>query len=135
MLLRPCLALRGRITQVREFPAGQRVSYGGVFTTERPSLLGTLPIGYADGYRRCWSSRASVLIRGRRCPVAGTVTMDQILVDCGDLPGIEAGADAVLLGSQGEEAITAEELAAMCDTINYEVTCGISGRVPREYGP
>jgi alanine racemase len=97
-----------------------------------PSTISTVPIGYADGYSRLLSGKAQILIRGRRYPVAGTITMDQLMVDCGDDP-VEPGDEVVLIGTQGEERITADQVAAWMGTINYEVVCWVSERVPREY--
>ena len=128
--LHPALSWRSAVSAVRRLPAGEGVSYGHRYRTERASSLATVPVGYADGYRRAFSSRADVLIRGRRRRVAGNVTMDQILVDCGD-DQVDPGDEVVLLGRQGEEQITAEELAQMADTLNYEIVCGISTRIPR----
>ena len=131
--LRPCLALRGRITQVREFPAGQRVSYGGIFTTTRPTLLGTLPIGYADGYRRALSNRGEALVRGRRAPLRGRVCMDQIVLDLTDIPGAAVGDVATLIGADGADQITAWDLGEAIPTIVDEVLVGLGERLPRMY--
>jgi alanine racemase len=131
--LRPCLALRGRITQVREFPAGQRVSYGGIFTTERPSLLGTLPMGYADGYRRALSNRGEALVRGRRAPIRGRVCMDQIVLDVTGIPGAAVGDVATLIGPDGADRITAWDLGETIPTIVDEVLVGLGERLPRVY--
>jgi alanine racemase len=131
--LRPCLALRGRITQLREFPAGQRVSYGGLFTTARPTRLGTLPIGYADGYRRALSNRGEALVRGRRAPIRGRVCMDQIVLDLTDVPGAAVGDVATLIGSDGDDQITAWELGEAIPTIVDEVLVGLGERLPRVY--
>jgi len=103
--------------------------YSGHIPQENATIA-TVPVGYADGYPRASSSRAEVLIRGRRCRVAGNVTMDQLLVDCGELP-VETGDEVVLLGRQGDESIRAEDWAARLGTIGYEIVCGISPRVPR----
>jgi alanine racemase len=130
--LRPALSWRSEVAAVRRLPPGEGVSYGHRFRTERTCTVATVPVGYADGYRRAFSSRADVLIGGRRRRVAGNVTMDQILVDCGD-DQIEPGDEVVLLGRQGDEEITAEELAGIGDTLNYEIVCGISTRIPREH--
>ena len=131
--LRPCLALRGRITQVREFPAGQRVSYGGIFTTRRPTVLGTLPIGYADGYRRALSNRGEALVRGRRAPLRGRVCMDQLVLDLTDLPGARVGDVATLIGADGADRITAWDLGQAIPTIVDEVLVGLGERLPRFY--
>ncbi len=130
--LRPALTWRSAVTMVKRLPAGERLSYGWRYTLERDATVATVPVGYEDGYQRALSSKADVLIRGRRHRVAGTVTMDQILVDCGDEP-VEAGDEVVLIGSQGGERITAEELAGHVGTIGYEIVTAISERVPREH--
>ena len=103
-----------------------------IIVAERATWLGTIPIGYGDGYRRALTNNADVLIDGRRFPVVGTVSMDNITVDLGDEPP-DRGAEAVLIGARGDERILAEELAVRIGTINYEITCGISARVPREH--
>ena len=100
---------------------------------EAPTCVGTLPIGYADGVRRALTNNADVLVGGRRVPLIGTVSMDNITVDLGEGGAGAVGEEAVLIGAQGGERILAEEVARRLDTINYEVTCGISGRVPRVY--
>jgi alanine racemase len=120
------------VAMVKRVEAGEGLSYGQRYVLQRPSSVATVPVGYADGYSRLASGQAQVLIRGRRYPVAGTVTMDQLMVDCGD-DRVEAGDEVVLIGSQGLEAITADDLATWIGTINYEVVCGLSERVPREY--
>ncbi len=130
--LRPALTWRSKVAATRRLPAGERVSYGHRYLLEHDANVATVPVGYADGYPRILSSRADVLIRGHRCRVAGSVTMDQLIVDCGDVP-VEPGDDVVLLGRQGDEAITAEELAIQADTIGYEIVTGIGARVPREH--
>ena len=128
--LRPALTWRSEVSMTRRLPAGERVSYGHRYRIDREANVVTVPVGYADGYPRLLSSRADVLIRGRRCRVAGSVTMDQLIVDCGDLP-VEPGDDVVLLGRQGDEVVTAEELAGHADTIGYEIVTRIGARVPR----
>ena len=130
--LRPALSWRSAVSMVKRLPAGERLSYGWRYALARDANVATVPVGYEDGYRRGLSSRAEVLIHGRRHPVAGTITMDQLLVDCGD-EDVRAGDDVVLIGSQGPERITAEELGAHLDTIGYEIATTISERVPREY--
>jgi alanine racemase len=130
--LRPALSWRSAVSAVRRVPAGEGVSYGHAYRTVKETTLATVPVGYADGYRRSFSSRADVLIGGRRRRVAGTVTMDQIVVDCED-DDIDVGDEVVLIGRQGSVEITAEELAHIAGTINYEITCGISARIPREH--
>ncbi len=130
--LRPALTWRSSVTFARRLPAGEVVSYGHRYRLERDANVATVPVGYADGYPRSVSSGAEALIRGRRCPVAGSVTMDQLMLDCDDLP-VEAGDEVVLLGAQGAETVSADELAAHAGTIAYEILTGIGQRVPREY--
>jgi alanine racemase len=129
--LRPALTWRSRVSFGRRLAAGERLSYGHRYELATASMVATVPVGYADGYPRAASSRADVLIQGRRCRVAGNVTMDQLVVDCGGLE-VEAGDEVVLLGAQGDEEITAWELARHADTIAYEVVSRIGQRVPRE---
>jgi len=118
---------------LREVAAGTAVGYGHTWRAERPSRLATLPVGYYDGYLRAYSNNAEVLIRGRRAPVVGRVSMDYTVVDVTDIAGVEVGDVATLLGRDGGEAITAEELARRRGTIPYEVTCAIGPRVHRVY--
>lgn len=137
--LRPALSLRSAVSFVKVVPAGDALSYGLRHRFERDAVVATVPIGYADGVpRRFGAAGGQVLIRGRRRPVVGTVTMDQLMVDCGP-PGdvdaaVERGDEVVLIGRQLDESVTADEWAEWLGTINYEVVCGISSRVPREYG-
>jgi alanine racemase len=130
--IRSALTWVTRVHMTKRVAAGEGISYGLHYRLERESTIVTLPLGYADGYPRIAGPRAWVLIRGRRYPVAGTICMDQITVDCGDDP-VASGDEVVLIGRQGNEGITAAELAEWAGTINYEVVCGISARVPREY--
>jgi alanine racemase len=130
--LRPALTWRSKVVLTKRLPAGERVSYGHHYRLERDSNVATVPVGYADGYPRMLSSRADVVIRGHRCRVAGSVTMDQLIVDCGDVP-VEPGDDVVLIGRQGDQTVTAEELARLAGTIGYEIVTGIGSRVPREH--
>ncbi|HRY29879.1 MAG TPA: alanine racemase [Elusimicrobiota bacterium] len=131
--LQPVMTWKTRIVFLKTVKGGTAVSYGATFRTSRPSRLATLPVGYADGYRRILSNRAFVLVKGRRCPVLGRVTMDQIVVDVTDVPAVDVGEEVVLLGRQGKDAVTAEELAGWAETIPYEIVCGVSVRVPRRY--
>jgi alanine racemase len=130
--LHPALTWRSAVTMVKRLPAGERISYGQTYELERDATLATVPVGYEDGFSRLLSNRIEVLIGGMRRRVAGTVTMDQIVVDCGD-GEVTVGDDVVLIGAQGEERITAEELAGHIGTIGYEIVCAISERVPREH--
>ncbi len=130
--LRPALAWRSAVSMVKRLAAGERTSYGQRYRLERDAWVATVPVGYADGYPRLLSSRADVLIGGRRCRVAGNVTMDQIIVDCGDVEP-SPGEAVVLLGRQGAEDISAYELAGHADSIPYEILTGIGPRVPRAF--
>ncbi|MEW6058631.1 MAG: alanine racemase [Actinomycetota bacterium] len=130
--VKPALTWKSTVAMVRYLPAGERISYGWRYTLERDSYVANVPVGYEDGYLRSLSSRADVLIRGKRHRVAGTVTMDQILVDCGQ-DEVAVGDEVVLIGKQGDHRITADELAALIGTIGYEIVTAISERVPREY--
>ena len=130
--LRPAMSLRSEVTLAKRLPAGERLSYGHRYELERDAWIATVPVGYEDGYPRLLSNRAEVLIRGRRHRVAGIVTMDQLLVDCGD-EEVAPGDEVVLIGGQGDDRITPEELAERIGTIGYELATAISERVPREY--
>jgi alanine racemase len=130
--LRPAMSLRSHVGLAKRVAAGESVSYGLTYRLEKESTIATVPVGYADGYARALSDRGRVLIRGKRYPIAGTVTMDQLTVDCGD-DDVAAGDEVVLFGRQGAEEITADEVASWYGTIGYEVVCAVSGRVPREY--
>jgi alanine racemase len=133
--LEPALELRSYVGAVKPVAVGESVGYGRRFVAREPTHVATLPIGYGDGVRRALTNNADVLVRGERRALVGTVSMDNVTLDVGTPPAAAVGDEAVLLGAQGDERITAEELARRLDTINYEITCGISGRVPREYGP
>ena len=130
--LRPVMSVRARIVQVRGLPAGTAVSYGGRTVTRRRSVIAVVPVGYADGYAWRLTGKAEALVRGRRVPVAGSVTMDMTLLDVTDA-GAELGDEVVLLGKQGSEEITATELAAHAGTISWEILCHLGLRLPRRY--
>ena len=130
--LRPALTWRSEVSLAKRLPPGEGVSYGHRFRTERQTWVATVPVGYADGYPRQLTNVGEVLIRGRRCAVAGTVTMDQLVVECGDLE-VEAGDEVVLIGRQGEERIDADGLGRSFGTIGYEIVSRIGSRVPRRY--
>ena len=131
--LEPVLRWRTAIARLKELPPGHAIGYGTTFHTTRPSRIATLPVGYADGYRRGLSNRGEVLVRGKRAPVAGRVSMDLVTIDVTDIGDAAVGDEVVLLGRQGNDEIPAEEIAAKLDTISYEVFCGIGKRVPRVY--
>jgi alanine racemase len=133
--LRPALSLRARVSHVKQVRAGDRISYGLRHRFDGNTTVATLPLGYADGVqRRLFEAGGEVLIGGRRRPIVGVVTMDQVMVDCGDDP-VSIGDEAVLIGDQGAESITATEWADRLGSIAYEVVCGISARVERRYTP
>jgi alanine racemase len=130
--LRPAMALKARVVAVRTLQAGERPSYGRLRPLPVRSLVATVPIGYADGVpRSLFDGGYEVLIKGVRRPLAGAVTMDQLVVDCGDDETVRPGDEVVLLGRQGDEEITADDWAAMAGTISYEVVCGVGPRMPR----
>jgi alanine racemase len=131
--LEPALELSSYVAAVKPAQPGDSAGYGRTFVAERETTIGTLPIGYADGVRRALGNNGSVLIAGRRYPIAGTVSMDNITVDLGPSPAVEIGETGTIIGRDGDERQTAEELARAIGTINYEITCGITKRVPREY--
>jgi len=131
--LQPVLAVKARVSHIQNLPAGAQLSYGLRYTTAAGARIATVPVGYADGVpRNLGLAGGEVRVRGRRHPIAGTVTMDQLMVDAGDAP-VEVGEEVVLLGRQGNEAITADEWAERLGTIAYEIVTGIGPRVPRRY--
>ena len=131
--LRPAMAVKARVSHVKVVPRGARLSYGLRYQTSRETRIATVPIGYADGVPRELPERGGeALVHGRRCPMAGTVTMDQLMLDVGDLP-VEVGDEVVLIGRQGDEEITAVSWAHAMGTIAYTVVCGVGPRVPRVY--
>ena len=129
--LKPALSWKTRIFQLKRVPKGTSISYGRTFVTRRESLIATLPVGYADGYHRLLSNRGAALVRGRRAPVVGRVCMDLTMIDVTDIRGVKQGDEVVLLGKQGRESISADEMALWAKTISYEVLTSISARVPR----
>ena len=131
--LQPAMRWVTRGVYVKTIAPGDRVSYGGKFEATRPTVVMTVPVGYADGYRRGISGKGCVLVRGRRAPILGRVCMDQLMVDVTDIPGAQVGDEVVLLGRQGDACIDADEMASWLDTISYEVLCSPSKRVPRVY--
>jgi alanine racemase len=131
--LHPALSLKARVSHVKTVPKGARLSYGLRYETTSPARIATVPIGYADGVPRELAHRGGeAIVRGRRCPIAGTVTMDQLMLDVGDLP-VEVGDEVVLIGRQGDEEVTAASWARAMGTIAYTIVCGIGPRVPRVY--
>lgn len=131
--LKPVLQLKTRILHLKGVPPGFSVSYGRRFATKRQSMIATLPIGYADGLPRRLEGKGEALVGGKRVPLVGAICMDLAMADVTDVPDAKAGDEVVIIGSQGAETITAEEVAGKAGTISYEIFCGISRRVPRVY--
>jgi alanine racemase len=131
--LRPVMSVRSQIMLLKTVGKGEKLGYGCTFETTRQSLIATVPIGYDDGYRRAFSNRSRVIVGGTFAPVVGRVSMDLTLVDVTEVPGVSLHDQVTLLGRDGTLSITAEDLAELAGTISYEITCGISARVPRTY--
>lgn len=131
--LKPALSFYSKVVHVQHLGAGEKIGYGGTYTTDRPMTIATIPVGYADGFPRSLSNRGSVLIHGKRCPIVGRVCMDQLMVSMPDGVGVAPGDEVVLIGTQGQESITVLELATLTGTIPYEIFTGFSERVPRIY--
>lgn len=131
--LKPVMSLKTGIVHLKTLPPDSGVSYGTIYRTKGEERIATLPIGYADGYSRMLSTKAEVLVRGRRVPIVGRICMDQCMINVTDVPDVEALDEVVLIGEQGGERITAEDLAELLGTVNYEIICMISHRVARVY--
>lgn len=130
---KPAMSLRTHISNLRHVPAGTPVSYGCTFVTERDTVIATIQAGYADGVPRVLSGKGDVLVRGQRAPIAGRICMDQMMADVTDIEGVAVGDTVTVFGADGDEYISAEEVASRAGTIGYEIVCGISRRVPRVY--
>ena len=131
--LKPALSLFSHITYVKKVKPGQSISYGGLFTAKEDMRVATVPLGYGDGYPRSLSGKGYVLIRGRRAPILGRVCMDQFMVDVSHIPGVEFLDPVTLIGRDGDEEITVEELAQLSGRFNYEFVCDLNKRIPRVY--
>ena len=131
--LSPALEWESHVTHVKTLDAGHSISYGATYVTDRPTVVATIPVGYADGYPRNLSNRFYVLIRGQKAPILGRICMDQMMVDVTDIPNVVPGETVTLIGTNGDARICVEEIAATADSFNYEFVCGISRRVPRFY--
>ena len=131
--LRPAMSVHSRIIFLKRIEKGRSISYGRTFIARRPMTVATLPIGYSDGYLRGLSGKAEVLAGGKRCPVLGRVTMDQIVIDVSRVKNPRLGMPVVILGKQGKSEVCAYELAQLAHTINYEIVCSLGGRLPRVY--
>jgi alanine racemase len=133
LTLTPALEWVSRVTHIKTLPAGCPISYGGTYVTTGPTTIATIPVGYADGYRRNLSGRFHVLIHGKKAPILGRICMDQMMVDVTGIEDVAIGNKVVLIGTFGDERITTEEIAEAAGSFNYELLCGISRRVPRYY--
>ena len=131
--LEPSLSLVSHIVHLKTVPAGTSISYGGIYVTDRERKIATVPVGYADGYPRSLSNKAEVIIRGKRCPIVGRICMDQMMVDVSDVPDVANMDEVTLIGRNGDEEITIEELGDISGRFNYELACDLGIRIPRLY--
>lgn len=131
--LKPALSLKARISYIKNILFGDKISYGLTYTASKDTTIAVLPLGYADGYTRLLSNKSQVLVNGKRVNTVGIICMDQFMIDVGGIGNVNVGDEAVLIGSQGNEVVSSDELAAILGTINYEIVCMISNRVPRIY--
>ncbi len=131
--LRPAMEIRSIVTSVKKVPESFKVSYGMTYETEKETVIAAVPIGYADGFSRLFSSRGEMIVRGKKAPIAGRVCMDQTLIDVGEIPGVRPGDGVTILGTQADQRITADEMAETIGTINYEVVSSLTARVPKIY--
>ena len=131
--LQPVLRWVARVSHVKTLEPGREISYGGTYTTSSPRRVATIPVGYADGYPRCLSGMGQVLIGGKRAPILGRVCMDQFMVDVTEIPGVQVGTPVTLVGTDGNETLSMEEVSGLAHSFNYELPCRIARRVPRVY--
>ncbi len=131
--LAPIMSITAKVIYVKAVPENFSVSYGCTHVTTAPTVIATVPIGYADGYSRLLSNQGHMLVKGKKAPITGRVTMDFTMIDVGHIPGVNPGDDVTILGTQGNERITADDIAGLTGTINYEVTTGLTGRMPLSY--
>lgn len=131
--LTPAMSWHSRVSHVKWLEAGRQIGYGGTYTTTAPTRVATIPVGYADGYRRALSGKFHVLLHGKKAPILGRVCMDQMMVDVTDIPEAKVNDPVVLVGNDGVQTITWEEISEKADSFNYEFVCGISRRVCRQY--
>ena len=129
----PAMALKSKIIQLKEVPAGFAVSYGSTYKTQRPTTIATVPVGYADGLNRLLSSRGQMLVHGQRAPIIGRVCMDLTMLDVGHIARVQMGDEVVIFGRQRNSSLTVDEMASLLNTINYEIVTSITARVPRVY--
>ncbi len=133
VLLTPALTLKSHIVYVKEIEEGTPVSYGGTYVADNKKKIATIPVGYGDGYPRSLSNKGYVLIRGQKAPIVGRVCMDQFMADVTDIAGVSCGDEVTLIGTDGEQQITMEQLGVMSGRFNYEFACDLSKRIPRVY--
>ena len=133
MKLTPAMSIRSRIVYIKEIETGTEISYGGTFTAPHPMRIATIPVGYGDGYPRMLSNKGYVLIHGKRAKILGRICMDQFMVDVTDIPQAKELDEVILVGRQGDEEITVDELGDLCGRFSYEFICDIGKRVPRIY--
>ena len=131
--LRPAMQLKAKVIHVKTVPAGTKISYGGTWEADSAATIATVPVGYGDGYSRLLSNRGQMLVRGQKVPVVGRVCMDLTMLDAGNIDGVETGDQVVVMGSQGDSSITADDIAEQIGTINYEVVTSVMARVERVY--
>lgn len=131
--VKPAMRWVARISHVKTLPAGREISYGGTYVTDKQTVVATVPVGYADGYPRCLSGIGQVLVGGKRVPIIGRICMDQFMIDVTDVPGVTLGSEVTLVGHDGEEYLSMEEVSEKAYSFNYELPCRISRRVPRIY--
>lgn len=131
--LKPAMTLKTRISNIKKVPKNTGISYGHTFITEKDSIIGTIPIGYADGFTRLLSSKGEVLVNGKKVPILGRICMDQSMIDLTDVDNVNIGDEVVIFGEDDESSISIEEVAEKLDTINYEIVCMVGRRIPRVY--
>ena len=131
--LRPAMSVKASILHLKEIPEGATVSYGQKFTAARRSRIATLALGYADGFPRPYSMKGRVIINGHFAPIAGNICMDQCMIDVTDIPDVKLGDEVIIMGSDGEKVISAEDIAQATGTINYEIICAFGQRLPKVY--
>ena len=131
--VRPVMSVKANIIQIKKVPEGFSCGYGRKFIAERESVIGTVGLGYADGLPRPYSQKGRVIVNGHYAPVAGTICMDQFMIDLTDVPGVELGDEVIIMGQSGNLSISAEDIADATNTINYEVLCAFGQRLPKVY--
>ena len=131
--LRPVMSLKSRITYVKEMVPGQEISYGGLYKVTKPMRVATVPVGYGDGYPRSLTGKGMVLIAGKRVPILGRICMDQFMVDVSEIPEAKVDTEVTLIGEDGNDRISMEEVADWCGGFHYEISCDLGKRIPRVY--